>query len=225
MLDALKIRYWFYTTTSCLKDTRRGTHPHINRRTTHSNDDQRSPLCVHSSFPRFPPSFCLSPLIFTSHLWAARTDSSTTKHTSLSVGTSWRTSWKADGSPVVSGQPPDGKHTDLQKSVHAVSQLQPARRPSWCLILIPDSLHTFILYFFPAQNTYFITFLCFPPLKSISAASSLQQSGFLPNVQGSLGQFLQFITSIDPTGKLLDTSIPLYVHELAAPQVSIWGTF
>lgn len=77
VLDALKkIRYWFYTITPCLKDTRRRMHSHTNRWTTQkaSNDEQKSPLCMCSSFPYFPPSFCRSRLILTSHLWAARTD-------------------------------------------------------------------------------------------------------------------------------------------------------
>lgn len=141
----------FYTITPCLKDTRRRMNPHTNRWTTQkvSNDEQKSPLSKHSCFPCFPPSFCLSQLILTSHLWAARTDRLHNQHVSLPVGTFWRTSWKADGSPVLSGQSPDGKHADLQKAVHAVSQLQQARRASCCLILTPDSgRNTFIPYFF-----------------------------------------------------------------------------
>lgn len=74
MLDALKIRYWFYSITPCLKDIRR-IHPHTNRQTTQKFlMNRKAPSVRISLFPCFLPSFCLSSSILTSHLWAARTD-------------------------------------------------------------------------------------------------------------------------------------------------------
>lgn len=170
----------------------------------------RRALCMHSSFPFFPPSFCLSSLILTSHLWAARTDrlhNQTREPPSRHLLTDqlegrwfscfvWAvTRWEAHRSP--------------ESSAHCLSAS--AGQKSF-LLSNPYSrfyLCTLIVCLCPAWNTYFTTFICFPALKPISVANSVQQSGFLPNVQGSLGWFLQFITSINPTGKLLDASIRL----------------
>lgn len=128
---------------------------------------------------------------------------STNKHVSFTVGTFWRTSWEADGSPVLSGQPPDGKHRDLQKAVHTLSFSRLEELPV-VLSLSQTPFANFVLYLFPTWDTYFTIFMCFPPFKTTSA-NSVQHSGFTPKVQGSSGWFLQFITSLEP----IDTSIPL----------------
>lgn len=131
---------------------------------------------------------------------------SASKPMNFLVGTFWRTSWKADGS-VLSGQPPDGKHTDLQKVLHALSFSRLQELPV-VLSLSQTPFANFVLYLFPTRDTYFTVYMCFPPFKTIFTANSVQQSGFAPKVQGSSGWFLQFITNFDLTGKP-ETSIPL----------------
>ena len=158
-------------------------HPHTNRWTTQkvSNNEQKSPLSTHSSFPCFPPSFCLSLLILTSRLWAARTDrlhNQTREPPSRHLLTDqlegrwfscfvWAvTRWEA--------------HRYPESSAHCLSAS--AGQKSF-LLSYPYSrlyLHTFILYLFSAWDTYFITFMCFPPLKPISAANSVPQMVFFP---------------------------------------------
>lgn len=102
-------------------------------------NEQNSPLPAHS-FPCFPPFSLFSPVLLTSHLQAAGADGLHQQHACRPAGTFWRTSWEADGSPVLSGHSPDGKHADLPKTVHAVSQLQQDRRASCCPTLFLVSI-------------------------------------------------------------------------------------
>lgn len=191
--------------TPCSDDIRRRMHLHTNKWTTQkiSNKEEKALSVCIPLLPVLPFSVCPP---WSSHPISGlqgRTGS-TNKHVSFPVGSFWGTSWKADGSPVLSGQPPDGKHTDIQKAVHALSFSRLEELP------VDLSLSQTICKLCPVSilYTYFTPFMCFPPFKTISEANSVQQSGFAPKVQGSSGWFLQFITSFDPTEKP-NTSIPL----------------
>lgn len=102
------------------------------------NDEWNSPLPTH--FSLLSPFSLFSLVLLTSHLQAAGADGLHQRHACRPAGTFWRTSWEADGSPVLSGHSPDGKHADLPKTVHAVSQLQQARRASCCPTLFLVSI-------------------------------------------------------------------------------------
>lgn len=160
-----------------------------------SNDEEKTlsvciplfPVFSFSVFPHWPshPVFGLQGLT-----------GSTSKHVSFLVGTFWQTSWKADGSPVLSGQPPDGEHTDLQKAVHALSFSRLQELPVF-LPLPQTPFANFVLYLLPTRDTYFTTFMCFPSLKTISAASSVQQSGFALKVQGDFFSLSQVLIPLE----------------------------
>lgn len=175
--------------------------------------------------PPLPALPLLSELILTSHLRAARTDRIHTQTLSLPVGTLWRTSWKADGSPVLSGQPPDGKHTDLQKPVPVVSQLQQAWRASCCLILTPGPIRTLPFYIYSLQGIPVLLPLCaFLSLSQLLQLLLYNNLVFFPMSKAVWDGF--FSSS--------QVSVPLenswhkhsfVVPEWAAPQISIWDLF
>lgn len=173
------------------------------------------------------PLFPAFPLLSVFPCWSSRPvfglqglTGSTTKHVSLPVGTFWRTSWKPDGSPILSGQSPDGKHTDLQKAVHDVSQLQQARRASCCLILIPDSICTLSFYIYSLH--------VIPILLPLRAFLLLLRPFLQLILYNNLVFFPMFKAVWDDFFSLSQVLIPmenswhkhsLVVYELAAPQV------
>lgn len=180
-LNGFNIRYWFHTITPCLKEKDTPSHKQVDN-TESFYQGREEPSLYGFLFS------LLSWLICMSRPWAARTDrlqNQTRELPSRHLLTDqlegrwfsclvWAvTRWEAHGSP--------------ESSARCLSA--PAGQKSF-LLTYPYSrlyLHTLIVYLFPAWDTSFINFMCFPSLKLISAANSLQQSGFLPNVQGNLG--------------------------------------
>lgn len=164
----------------CLKDSRGRTHlTQTGGQHKVSNGEQKSPLWMHSSSPCFPSSSCLTLLILTSHLWAARTDrlhNQTCEPPSRHLLTDqlegrwfvWAvTRWEAHRSP-------ESRACRLSASADQKSFL--------LLILAPDCLCTLSICIYSLHRIHFLSPLCasFLPLRPFLQLILCNNLNFLP---------------------------------------------